>query len=70
MKDQTPEDVCKLARQKFGRELTDSEAKFLVSRLSALAEAADLVVAWQTRLGETAPAMNFSVPNEVRNDRG
>lgn len=65
----TTEELRKLAREKFGRDLTDAEAQRFAARLPSMAQAADLLLVWQSRLGETAPATNFAVRREARNDR-
>jgi hypothetical protein len=59
----------KLAREKFGRDLTDAEAQLLAPRLPDLAAAVDLLSNWQSRLGDVAPATSFAVHCEVRDDR-
>ena len=69
MQEQTTEEVRKLARQKFGRELTDAEAQILASRLPALAEAADRMLTWQSKLGDIEPATIYSVRNKARDER-
>lgn len=58
----TTEELRKLAREKFGRELTDAEAQLFAARLPSMAQAADVLLVWQSKLGETAPAINFSLP--------
>lgn len=62
-------ELRKLAREKFGRDLTDAEIQILATRLPALAEAADRMLAWQSKLGEIAPATIFSVRDEASHDR-
>jgi len=62
------EELRKLAREKFGRELTDAEAQLIATRLPALARMADLLLQWQSRLGDIEPATTYCVPHEARND--
>ena len=65
----TTEGLRRLAREKFGRELTDTEAELMASRLPALAQVADLVLQWQTQLGDSEPATTFNVPREAGRDQ-
>jgi hypothetical protein len=65
----TIDEIRKLAREKFGRDLTDEEAQRIAPRLPSLAASVDLMSLWQSKLGETAPATNFTARREVPNDR-
>ena len=64
------EELRTLARKKFGRELTDAELKLVASRLPSLAQVADRLLQWQSRLGDTEPATTFYIlPQGGRNER-
>jgi hypothetical protein len=64
----TIEELRKIAREKFGRDLTDAEAQSLARALARLAPMADRLLWWQSQLGETEPATIYSLSSEVRND--
>ena len=66
MQEQTMEELRKLARQKFGRDLTDAEVQILATRLPVLAEAADRMLIWQSRLDDIEPATIFTVQRGPR----
>jgi hypothetical protein len=55
------EELLTLARDKFGRELTDAELKLVASPLPSLAQVADRLLQWQSRLGDTEPATTFYI---------
>jgi hypothetical protein len=55
------EELRTLAREKFGRELTDAELSLVGSRLPSLARVADRLSQWQSRLGDTEPATTFYI---------
>ena len=63
------EELRKIAREKFGRDLTDAEAQSLARALPALAPVADRLLWWQSQLGETEPATIYSLSSQVRNDK-
>jgi hypothetical protein len=65
----TREELRRLAREKFGRELTDAEAELIASRLPALAQVANRLLQWQSQLGDIEPATTYNVPTEARRDR-
>jgi len=50
------EELRTLARDKFGRELTDAELP-----LPSLAQVADRLSQWQSQLGDTEPATTFYI---------
>jgi hypothetical protein len=55
------EELRTLARDKFGRELSDAELELVASRLPYLAQVADRLLQWQSRLGDTEPATIFYI---------
>lgn len=55
-----------LARDKFGRELTDAELKLVASPLPSLAQVADRLLQWQSRLGDYRARYYFLHPPERR----
>jgi hypothetical protein len=65
----TTEELRKLAREKFGRDLTDAEVQRVARPLPALAPAVDRLLWWQSQLGETEPATIYSLSYEVRNEQ-
>lgn len=69
MPEMSTEQLRTLAREKFGRELTDTELKLIASRLPALARVADRLLQWQSRLGDIEPATTYRVPERGQNDR-
>jgi hypothetical protein len=58
MPDMSTEALRMLARRKFGRDLTDAELTFIAS---LLAEVADRLLKWQSRLGDIEPATTYRV---------
>jgi hypothetical protein len=69
MPELTMEELRKIARENFGRDLTDAEAQSFARALARLAPVADRLLWWQSQLGETEPATIYSLSNEVRHDR-
>jgi hypothetical protein len=61
MPEMSTEELRTLAREKFGRELTDAELNFVASRLPYLAQVADRLLQWQSELGDTEPAITFYI---------
>jgi hypothetical protein len=55
------EELRTLARDKFGRALSDAELELVASRLPYLAQVADRLLQWQSRLGDTEPATIFYI---------
>ena len=50
------DDVKRMAREAFGRELSDAQAEAYRGRLPTMARNVDLLRAWERRLGATDPA--------------
>jgi hypothetical protein len=49
-------ELQKMARETFGRELSEAEAEAARSRLPAMVQNAGRLRQWEKRLGDTAPA--------------
>lgn len=62
MPELSTDELRKLAREKFGRELTEAELELIASRLPALTHVADRLLQWQSGLNDIEPATTYSVP--------
>jgi hypothetical protein len=69
MSELTMEELHQIAREKFGRSLTDAEARSVARVLPVFAAVADRLLWWQSRLGETEPATIYSLASgRIRNE--
>jgi hypothetical protein len=62
MAEPATEELRRLARRVLGRDLTAEEARQAAPRLLVLSQTMDRLEAWQSELGEVAPATIFRVP--------
>ena len=69
MADTVDQKLRDAVREQFGRELTDAELQRLSRALPGVVAVACRLSWWQSRLGETAPAMSFALaPMMPRHD--
>ena len=63
MTEPTTEELRKMARDVFGRELSAAEAEFYRTRLPRLARSKTLLREWSARLAGTEPATVYRLPD-------
>lgn len=59
-------ELQRIAREDFGRELSDSQAKRYSGRLPVMRQAARLIDEWGARLGEIGPAAVHRTPRHSK----